>query len=60
VLGPLTRGKPVDVLVADIDDPPAAPPSHRPADRRPSEPAGQTGPTVAPPAGAPGRSPLPS
>jgi hypothetical protein len=59
-LAPLTRSKPVDVMVADIDDPPGTLPPREPADRDPSEPAGQTGPAVAPPAGAPGRSPLPS
>jgi hypothetical protein len=59
-LAPLTRGKPVDVMVADIDDPPGTLPSREPGDRHPREPAGQTGPALAPPAGAPGRSPLPS
>jgi hypothetical protein len=60
VLAHLTGGKPVDVVVADIDDPPGTLPSGEPADRRPSEPAAQTGPAVAPRGGAPGRSPLPS
>jgi hypothetical protein len=43
VLAPLTRGKPVDVVVADIDDPPGTPQPREPADRLPSEPAGQPG-----------------
>ena len=55
VLAPLTGGKPVDVIVADIDDPPGTPRHREPADRRPSEPAHRPG-----PAGAPGRFPLPS
>jgi hypothetical protein len=55
VLAPLSRGKPVDVIVADIDDPPSTPPPREPADRHTSEPADRPGPTR-----APGRFPLPS
>lgn len=52
VLAPLTGGKPVDVTVADIDDPPGTAQPREPTDRRPSEPASQSG--------APGSFPLPS
>jgi hypothetical protein len=55
VLAPLTRGKPVDVIVADIDDPPGTPPPREPANGHTTEPADRPG-----PAGAPGRFPLPS
>jgi len=60
VLAPLTRGKPVDVVVADIDDPPGTPQPREPADRPLSEPAGRSGPAPASPAGTPGSSPLSS
>jgi hypothetical protein len=43
-LVPLTRGKPVDVVIADIDDPPGTPQPREPVDRSSSEPAGQPGP----------------
>jgi hypothetical protein len=55
VLAPLTRGKTVDVVVADIDDPPGTSRPPGPVDRHTSEPADRPG-----PAGAPGRFPLPS
>jgi hypothetical protein len=54
-LAPFTRGKPVDVVVADIDDPPGTLRPREPADRHTSEPADRPG-----PAGAPGSFPLPS
>ncbi len=55
VLTPFTRGRPVDVIVADIDDPPGTPRPREPADRHRSEPADRPG-----PARAPGSFPLPS
>lgn len=55
VLAPLTRGKTVDVVIADIDDPPGTSRPPGPADRHTSERADRPG-----PAGAPGRFPLPS
>ncbi len=39
VLAPLTGRKPVDVVVADIDDPPSRPSFRNPADRPGSAPA---------------------
>lgn len=60
VLAPLTRGRPVDVVVADIDDPPGTPQPCGPAARHPSEPAGRPGAAGVSPAGTPGSFPLPS
>lgn len=60
VLVPLTRGRPVDVVIADIDDPPGTPQAREPGDRNPSEPADRPGPAGLSQAGAPGTFPLPT
>jgi hypothetical protein len=60
VLAPLIRGYPVDVVVADIDDPPGTPQPREPDARHPSEPAGRPGLAGGSPAGTPGSFPLPS
>jgi hypothetical protein len=59
-LTPFTGGKPVDVVVGDIDDPPGRPQPGEPAGRHPSEPADWPGPAPASPAGTPESFPLPS
>jgi hypothetical protein len=59
-LAPLTRGRPVDVVIADIDDPPGTPQVREPADRNPGEPADRPSPAGTSPAGAPGSFPLPT